>query len=106
MVGETQLLRRFGHMPVVALECRDDDLPFGLELLFLVTARSSVGTAWNGVLPVPQLQWHRIARQLLTIRRDDHVDLDALTCIPGQDRRDRPFIVGVRPDATRVRAFP
>ena len=40
----------------------------------------------------------RVGGTLRAIRRDDHVDLDALTCIPGEDRRDRPFIVGVRPD--------
>jgi hypothetical protein len=26
------------------------------------------------------------------------VDLDAFPRIPGEDRRDRPFVIGVRPD--------
>jgi hypothetical protein len=43
--------------------------------------------------------WDRsVGGTLRAVRRDDRVDLDALTCIPGEDRRDRPFIVGVRPD--------
>ena len=40
----------------------------------------------------------RVGGALRAVRRDDHVDLDAFTCIPGEDRRDRPFIIGVRPD--------
>lgn len=40
----------------------------------------------------------RVGGTLRAIRRDDHVDLDVLTCIPGEDRRDRPFTVGVCPD--------
>jgi len=40
--------------------------------------------------------WDRgVGGTLRAIRRDDHVDLDALPCISGEDRRDRPFIVGV-----------
>jgi hypothetical protein len=45
-------------------------------------------TSWN----------RRIGGTLRAIRRDNHLDLDALTCIPGEDRRDRPFIVGMCPD--------
>jgi hypothetical protein len=45
-------------------------------------------------------------RPLRPIRRDDHVDLDALTCVPRENRGDRPFIVGMRPDRDGVRAFP
>jgi hypothetical protein len=49
---------------------------------------SNLRTSWD----------RRVGGTLRAIRRDDHVDLDALTRIPGQDRSDRPFIVGVRPD--------
>jgi hypothetical protein len=34
------------------------------------------------------------------------MDLDALTCIPGEDWRDWPFIVGVAQTATSVRVVP
>ena len=54
----------------------------------LHTQRGNLGTSWD----------RRVGGALRAIRRDDHVDLDALTCIPREDRGDRPFIVGVRPN--------